>query len=655
MARARPSPLPLLAGIGVALAVLALRTATGREAWPGWTDYLYNAIQLAAVAVCGWRAVAIPRERAAWALITAALASFAIGDLYWVAAFADRADEVPYPSIADAFYLAFLPLAYVGVGLLARARAGQISRLQWLDGLIAALGAASIGSAMAYTNIVDATGGAPLTVATNLAYPIGDLVLLGIVAGVAGAFGRAAGATWWILGAGLAIFAVTDTVFLLQAANGTYRPDGLLDAGWLLPPVLFAVAAWRRPAMTTRRIDGLSTLAVPASAGVAFVALVVYDHYDRVPAVSLWLAAAGMLALLVRLSVVFAANQRMLAASERDARTDALTGLDNRRALIEALERAQARGWPNVLVLYDLDGFKAYNDRFGHPAGDVLLQRLAHRLRDAVPPPGSAFRMGGDEFCVLVPPELADLALARADAALREQGEGFHIEGSRGLVRLPDEAATAAKALALVDQRMYAAKSLGRASAVAQTRDVLLAAVEERSPSLGGHVGDVAGLAVRVAQELGLAPEEVEHVRAAAELHDVGKLAIPDAILEKPGPLDEAEWAFMHRHTIVGERILSAAPALAAVAPLVRSSHERWDGTGYPDGLAGEAIPLGARIVSLCDAWDAMTTDRPYRRALSPAAALAELERCSGTQFDPAVVRALRAVLTRPAALSAVA
>lgn len=140
----------------------------------------------------------------------------------------------------------------------------------------------------------------------------------------------------------------------------------------------------------------------------------------------------------------------------------------------------------------------------------------------------------------------------------------------------------------------------------------------------------------------------VRAVRQGAELHDIGKLAVPDAILNKPGPLDEEEWTFMRRHTLVGERILAAAPALADVARLVRSSHERFDGSGYPDHLVGESIPLGARVIAVCDAWDAMTTDRPYRRAMEHAEALAELERCSGTQFDPAVVKVFRAVLAQP-------
>jgi HD-GYP domain-containing protein (c-di-GMP phosphodiesterase class II) len=159
------------------------------------------------------------------------------------------------------------------------------------------------------------------------------------------------------------------------------------------------------------------------------------------------------------------------------------------------------------------------------------------------------------------------------------------------------------------------------------------------------HLHGVAQPAVEIARRLGLAGEALEHVRLAAELHDVGKVAIPDAIIDKPGPLDDDEWAFVRRHPLIGERIVAAAPALVPVAKLVRSSHERWDGDGYPDGLAGEDIPLGARIVSVCDAFDAIVSDRSYRSGSMPEAAIVELRRCAGTQFDPAVVDAFVAVL----------
>jgi HD-GYP domain-containing protein (c-di-GMP phosphodiesterase class II) len=195
---------------------------------------------------------------------------------------------------------------------------------------------------------------------------------------------------------------------------------------------------------------------------------------------------------------------------------------------------------------------------------------------------------------------------------------------------------------------MYAQKGDRASSATRQTRDVLLRALREREPALHQHLHDVADLALAVGRELRMSSEELDELARAAELHDVGKVAIPDAILNKPGPLDSAEWGFMQRHTEIGERILGAAPALLPVARIVRSSHEHWDGGGYPEGLAGEEIPLGARIVLVCDAYNAITSDRPYRPARSHEESIAEIERCAGEQFDPRVVRAFVAVLGEP-------
>jgi HD-GYP domain-containing protein (c-di-GMP phosphodiesterase class II) len=187
---------------------------------------------------------------------------------------------------------------------------------------------------------------------------------------------------------------------------------------------------------------------------------------------------------------------------------------------------------------------------------------------------------------------------------------------------------------------MYDHKNGGRRSAGDQSKTVLVRALSERHPELTAHSADVSRLAELVARQLGLAEDQLESIRHAAELHDVGKVGIPDAILSKPGPLDADEWTFMRSHTIIGERIVAGAPALAHAARLVRSSHERWDGGGYPDGLQGDAIPIGARVIAVCDAFDAMRSERSYKPARSAEEALAELRRCAGAQFDPAVVEA---------------
>jgi diguanylate cyclase (GGDEF)-like protein len=304
---------------------------------------------------------------------------------------------------------------------------------------------------------------------------------------------------------------------------------------------------------------------------------------------------------------------------------------------------------PLALVLFDLDGFKEYNDAFGHPAGDRLLVRLGERLDDAVHGHGSAYRLGGDEFCAVLHPGAAglDVLVETCLSALSEHGEGFEVTTSHGVVEAPAEISHATDALQIADRRMYARKGDRRVSAGRQSRDVLLRSLSERRPDLHVHLRGTAELAIAVGRELGMDGEELDDVAHAAELHDVGKIAIPDAILEKAGTLDENEWAFMRRHTIIGERILAAAPSLRIVAKLVRSSHERWDGAGYPDRLKGAQIPLGARVVAVCDAFDAMTTNRPYRRRIGEPDALAELRACAGTQFDPEVVEAFTRVLER--------
>ena len=364
-------------------------------------------------------------------------------------------------------------------------------------------------------------------------------------------------------------------------------------------------------------------------------------------------AGAAPLAMLAVALLLLGFAVLTLRASRRDleraADTDSLTGLANRRRLLADLARARQ----HVLMLFDLNGFKGYNDAFGHLAGDALLTRLGHALREGVYPDGRAYRLGGDEFCVLAPAgRRMEIELAAVEA-LCERGEGFDVTASFGSVLLGSEAADGVEALRIADQRMYAQKTGGRPSASRQSTDVLLRALAERHPDLGDHTNSVALLSEDTARRLGLEVEEVDQVRAAGELHDVGKVAIPDAILCKPGPLDDEEWAFMKRHTLIGERIIAAAPALSAVARLVRSSHERWDGDGYPDRLAGDAIPLGSRIVAVCDAFDAIVTDRAYRPRRTSAEALAELHRCAGAQFDPAVVAAFEATLRERGAISA--
>jgi diguanylate cyclase (GGDEF)-like protein len=654
----RQDVMPLAARLALGTLVVGLALLTAHNwlhvGYPplfpaSWWDWLYNALEIAGAALCGARAVARRRDRAAWSAIAIGLAFYAAGDMYYSLVWGD-ANSVPVPSMADALYLSFYPAIYLGLALLLRSRVGRLPSGLWLDGLIGALAVAALGAALMFGPVLSNTSGAVLTVATNLAYPLADLLLFGIVVGVIAVTGWSIRGEWPVLAIGLLVFTVADAIYLVQVANKTYVSNGLLDVGWPAMMAIIASAAWRRPVGRVRRQLPASVLfVVPSAAAISCLALEFADHYHRLSTAAHVLASLCLLLVVVRLGLSFAENVRMLRHSRREAVTDALTGLANRRALELKLQARLAEEPVRsfVLAFYDLDGFKTYNDTFGHQAGDLLLMRLGARVSEALPG-ADVFRLGGDEFCVLVDEATGgETAALAAATALQESGPKFEVGCSYGVVRIPDEAANIESAMLLADARMYEQKGERRPNAADESHHVLVRALAERNGELGQHHDDVAELVVEVCREMELDAGELIAVRRAAELHDVGKLAIPDEILNKPGPLDEHEWEFMRRHTIVGERIVASATSLRDVAPIVRSSHERWDGGGYPDSLAGEAIPFGARIVAVCDAYDAMTTTRPYREAMSHADALAELRRCAGHQFDPGVVAAFERVVAR--------
>jgi len=353
-----------------------------------------------------------------------------------------------------------------------------------------------------------------------------------------------------------------------------------------------------------------------------------------------------LIATLALLAVVVSIVRAIEAAElhNRDEATlDPLTGLANRRQLSEDLDAIWSDATPERpvrLLMFDLDGFKAYNDTFGHPGGDLLLSRLSNAFKAAVGSDGRAYRLGGDEFCALLWGDCGEQMVESCLSALSEEGEGFSITSSYGSVMLPQETDDPDLALQLVDERMYAYKDSSRASAGKQTRDLALQVLAAHAPELHIHSSHVATLVEGVGRRLGLKDQELADAVHAAELHNIGKVAIPFAVLNKPGPLDAEEWELMRRHPAIGANILSAAPALARVSEIVRSTHERHDGSGYPRGLAGEQIPLASRIVFVCDSFDAMISERPYEQAKTEEDALQELRRCAGTQFDPQVVEA---------------
>ena len=352
----------------------------------------------------------------------------------------------------------------------------------------------------------------------------------------------------------------------------------------------------------------------------------------------------------------------------RLALTDPLTGLGNHRHFHERLQRellnAEEQHAPLTLCFVDIDDFKNINDRFGHPSGDRVLSQVGSRLRQG----GEAFRLGGDEFALLLVDHDEGMALAAANSVVeRIASSDFEHIGtitvSAGLATFPLQGHGRDELIRLADSALYWAKEHGKNRVRIYRPEVvelaelkrlaagpdkaaryraaasLAKAVDARDTYTGSHSERVSELAARVAARVGLNREQIELTRLAGSLHDLGKLAIPEEILRKAGALTDSERLVLERHPQIGFRMLDSL-GVDPVADLVLHHHERWDGTGYPDGLRGESIPLGARIIFVTDAYDAMTSDRVYRAKRSADAALVELRRCAGTQFDPGIVAA---------------
>lgn len=623
-----------------AFAIFTLAAPEDSRFFEFFNVWVYNGLMVLACVIVGSHAYLVKRERAAWIAITLALVSWTFGEL-WYAIFEPESS----PSIADAGFIGFYLALYVGIVLLLRERARSIGGTLWLDGLTASLAAAAFGAAVLVELVLESTEGDRSTVVTNLAYPLGDVLLLSAVFGVFSLTGWKPGHRWLLLGLGASATATADGVYLFQSAEGTYVAGTWIDILWPTSMLLVASAAWAQDrSRETLNLEGRPLLAVPAVCALMATGILVYDHFRTVNVLAIVLATTALVLVIVRFAVTSRENSRLFELTRHEATTDALTGLGNRRKLLADLDHrfAMEQVQPTLLLLFDLDGFKGYNDTFGHPAGDALLARLGSRLATVPGPDGAVYRLGGDEFCLIaaVANDGAEPLIDRACEALTERGEGFEIGSSFGAVMLPDGATDSSRALQAADERLYAQKYSKRGESD-RAMTALLEALSAREPGLYDQLDGVGSLAAETGRMLGLHRDELDELARAAKLHDVGKLAVPDEILHKEGPLDEREWAFIRQHTIVGERILRASPALRSVAEAVRSSHEYWDGTGYPDGLAGDDIPLTSRIILACNAYVAMTSKRPYRGALSPADALNELMRLAGTQFDPGVVRVL--------------
>jgi diguanylate cyclase (GGDEF)-like protein len=396
---------------------------------------------------------------------------------------------------------------------------------------------------------------------------------------------------------------------------------------------------------------------------MASAALMLVVLWERSPALSIALVGP-LLAIALYQRSTFKAIRAM-----RLALTDPLTGLGNHRHFHERLQRelteAEQQGKTLSLCLVDIDDFKRVNDRYGHPVGDRVLGQVASRLRQG----GESFRLGGDEFAVLLPglDDRAAISVARSIVERVSAGEVEQVGSitvSAGVASFPAQGVGRDELIRLADSALYWAKEDGKNRArtyqaaaaleLSQLQQLaegpdraaryraaasLAKAVDARDVYTGSHSERVGALAARIAQRLGIDEPQVELTRLAGSLHDLGKLAIPEEILRKAGALNESERLVLQRHPQIGYRMLESL-GVEPIADWVLHHHERWDGAGYPDRLRGEEIPLGARIIFVADAFDAMTSERVYSEAVSERDALAELERCAGTQFDPAVVEA---------------
>jgi diguanylate cyclase (GGDEF)-like protein/putative nucleotidyltransferase with HDIG domain len=369
--------------------------------------------------------------------------------------------------------------------------------------------------------------------------------------------------------------------------------------------------------------------------------------------------AHEMLLHLVSLGELSIDKALLYEQSQEQARHDSLTGLLGHRVFHEELTAQLAAGQPFSMLLFDIDDFKQINDLNGHQVGDRALRVVSDALRRGTRSGDTVFRIGGEEFCALLP-GLSEIDALTAANALRESVASMAtalpnpLTVSIGVASFPAHGSTRDELLACADAAMYASKRRGKnrvsiagddaPGAPAQSRrEIGLDLLQEKDPDTVTHSLHVSIRCVEMARALALDEDRLEDLRIAARLHDIGKIAVPDTILAKPGPLDADEFRLVKTHATVGAELLSSW-GLPGPAAIIRQHHERVDGAGYPMGLHGDQISLEARIIHVADAFTAMTRDRPYRTALSEEDALAELARRAGSQFDPDVVAALHSI-----------
>jgi len=461
------------AGLVAVWAAYLLHVLTG-SSWGAdvgrvFNTWVFSGMVLAASGMCLARARLVENDRLAWSVLGAGMASWGVASVYW-SLFLKHLDAAPYPSVADLLYLAFYPAAYIALMLLARRHLRTIGPSVWLDGLIGMSSVGAVGAAFVVPSVVADTGGSSAVVATNLAYPLGDLLLIALVVGVFALTSWRPGRNWLLIGGGLVLLAIADSIYLYRVANGTFVEGQLLDAVWPAGMVLLAIAAWQTaPRAATFRSQTWPVLVVPSLFSLASLGVLIYGNTANINLGALVLATVTIIAALVRLALSYR-EARALSETRRQATTDELTGLANRRYLYERLSdevrRAGALGKPLTLLVADLDGFKELNDTLGHQAGDLLLRQVGPRVLDALRASDTLARLGGDEFAVVLPglgSEDSSEIVQRIQGLLEEpftiRGLTIHMEASFGIASFPEHGTDVDALVQRADVAMYQAKS----------------------------------------------------------------------------------------------------------------------------------------------------------------------------------------------------
>jgi diguanylate cyclase (GGDEF)-like protein len=550
----------LTAGFAILLLILAVTAVNaifgigGAAVVKPIRDWLSSAVYIVVAMIVATRAIRVKAQRRSWALIALGLSLYGLGNVLW-AFWIGKEPSPPIPSICDALWLTLYPLSYVGIVGLARVDGQRrLAAGVWLDGMIAGAGLAALGAALVFHPILASASGSPAAVATELAYPIGDLVLAALMVGMLALRRWRISRAWGLLGAGFLLLAVADCMYGLQVAAGSSNPSAMTNLFYIIAVALLAFAAWdSEPERPRPRLETWSVLLVPAGFTLVALGLLLYDHVHRLDVLAFALATLTLLAACFRMTLAFR-DLRSLSEARREAATDDLTSLPNRRLFMQRVRAAitAARltdGELSVLVL-DLDNFKELNDTLGHSAGDALLRQIGPRLGGALRSRDTLARLGGDEFAVLLDPRPDEAGIIRvAERVLRSLREPFEVHGlalrltaSVGIASFPAHAEDDDGLMKCADVAMYQAKAAhGGYEFYARERD-------SNSRERLGVAAELATALERDGVELDFQPKADTGTRRITGVEALVRLRLPNGRLVMPVDfLAAAEHAGMSR------------------------------------------------------------------------------------------------------------